>query len=301
MREDSREEIAADIRTWLEWQTLCGTDVWRVDDISIWDSCAHHAKKHTASGIQPHIQPSQRMVVPQKTVPDFLSQSKSVPAQKTIPPAVSIDKPVEKTYSPKEKNLFELPKWWQSAYNRDKPEKFDVSQVPLGGDGVQRAFAFRDKHCLAKSCKWGLGRADAPVVLIEGHRKHLVGAGVKMLGDMRSNVIQISKSQLYWIPMKRELGCGHCDSLALAQLNAIHPKAVLVLGFEPLDMLTIEDRKAAENGEEFFVQLNSTSIPAICTYHPMALLDEPHRKGTAQKALKRFRELLDRLDIPRSH
>ena len=35
MRNDTREELAADVRAWLEWQKMCGTDVWQVDDISV--------------------------------------------------------------------------------------------------------------------------------------------------------------------------------------------------------------------------------------------------------------------------
>ena len=73
--------------------------------------------------------------------------------------------------------------------------------------------------------------------VIEGYRKHLDAAGFKMLSDMREHVLRLSKNNLYWIPLKRDLGCGHCDSMAMGQLNAIQPKAILVLGFGPLSLL----------------------------------------------------------------
>ena len=146
-------------------------------------------------------------------------------------------------------------------------------------------------------CKWGVGRFDAEVVVIEGNRKHLDAAGFKMLSDMREHVLRLSKNNLYWIPLKRDLGCGHCDSMAMGQLNAIQPKAILVLGFGPLELLNLRDRQAAESGQEFQVELNSSAVPAVCTHHPMYLLENTHSKQNAQKALLVFRSVLNRLRI----
>ena len=280
---DSREELAADIRAWLEWQKLCGTDVWKVEDITVWDSCAQ--------------QEAPRAILKQKktsTVPVNPPPQKQSP-QRELPQSI---KPIQKPMTRQKREDTALPSWWQSIYeNRTKREAFDFSRIPTGGDGLQHAFSFRDKNCDAKMCKWGVGRFDAEVVVFEGYRKHLDKAGFKMLGDMRENVLRLSKNNLYWIPLKRELGCGHCDEMSLAQLNAIQPKAILVLGFEPLELLNIHDRKAAEEGGEFQIELNSSSVPAICTHHPMALLEETHNKFAARDALIAFRSILNRLRI----
>ena len=217
---DSREQIAADIRAWLEWQQYCGTDVWKVDNIAAWDM-------HEPDRVLPRVRPNPPR--PSQPIP-----KKEEPTKRVAPkaPELSPQPPVKKNNVP-------LPSWWQSIYeNRQKRASFDFSRIPTGGDGLQRAFAFRDKNCDSKMCKWGVGRFDAEVVVIEGHRKHLDSAGFKMLGDMRENVLRLSKNNLYWIPLKRSLGCGHCDSMAMGQLNAIQPKAILVLGFGPLELLT---------------------------------------------------------------
>jgi uracil-DNA glycosylase family 4 len=283
---DSREELAADIRAWLEWQKICGTDVWKVDDISVWDACS--------SAVLHPYRSKENRIIEKKTaivVPPPVEKKKSEQSQQHESPPQERRKRIEK-------KQYDLPKWWKSVYEKKKSRStFDVSRVPPGGDGVQRAFAFRDIHCSGKECRWGGGRADAPVVLIEGYRKHLAGAGLKMLGDMRTNMLRLSKNNLYWIPIKREIGCGHCDTMSLAQLNAIQPKAILVLGFAPLDLLRIHDRESAEKGSEFLIELNATSVPAICTYHPMALLEESHNKEKARNALRTFREILNRLHI----
>lgn len=277
---DSREELAADIRAWLEWQKCCGTEEWIVEDISVWNACA----EQRASPI-----PSKKKMQEQS--------SPISPVQKSIsvPPSV---KPEKKPVQKRKKEQTALPSWWQSIYeNRKKRETFDFSRIPTGGDGLQRVFAFRDKNCETKMCKWGMGRFDAEVVVIEGYRKHLDKAGFKMLGDMRENMLRLSKNNLYWIPLKRDLGCGHCDAMSLGQLNAIQPKAILVLGFEPLDILHVRDRRAAEEGVEFQVELNSSAVPAVCTHHPMALLEETHNKFAARDALIVFRGILNRLRI----
>ena len=36
MEHDSPEALAADIRAWLEWQKMCGTDMWEVKDWPSW-------------------------------------------------------------------------------------------------------------------------------------------------------------------------------------------------------------------------------------------------------------------------
>ena len=273
---DSREKIAADIRAWLEWQQYCGTDVWKVDDIEAWNVRANSVP-------QKPVQPLNRPKPVQRTAPKKLDPPK--------PQEVSNTPPAQKTSVP-------LPSWWQSIYeNRQKRASFDFSRIPTGGDGLQRAFAFRDKNCDAKMCKWGVGRFDAEVVVIEGHRKHLDAVGFKMLSDMREHVLRLSKNNLYWIPLKRELGCGHCDSMAMGQLNAIQPKAILVLGFGPLELLNIRDQQSAESGLEFQVELNSSSVPAVCTHHPMSLIEDPHNKLNARNALIIFRGILNRLRI----
>jgi hypothetical protein len=215
-------------------------------------------------------------------------------------PIVPEKKPQATTPRPErksQKSQHELPNWWQSVYKKkSKISKFDVSQVQQGSVGLQNAFAFREGNCL-EECPWGKGNADATVVLIEGHQKHLAGAGLKMLGDMRVHMLRLQKKSLYWIPIKRENGCGHCDTMSLAQLNAIQPKAILVLGYSPLEMLRVQDKQAAEDGREFLIELNTKSVPAICTHHPMSLLEEPHKKLKARDDLLAFRGILNRLNI----
>lgn len=279
---DSREKLAADFRAWLEWQQCCGTDVWKVEDFAAWDLSKLHTNTEKEGGARRS---------------DSSLTSRNISAPKPAPkkePTSSV-KPME---TPSKNKTEPLPSWWKSIYeNRNDRESFDFSRIPKGGDGLQRAFAFRDKNCEPKKCKWGAGRFDAEVVLIEGHKKHLDQSGFTMLSNMREHVLRLSKNNLYWIPLKRSIGCGHCDSMALGQLNAIQPKAILVLGFDTLSLLKVRDRERAMAGEEFQIELNSFSVPAICTHHPMSLLEEPKNKVLAQKALITFRTILNRLRI----
>lgn len=296
---DSQAKIAADIRAWLEWQQYCGTDVWKVDRIAAWDVRVNNtAPKHipnirppkTSTPTQEPSTSTQKRLAP--------TQEPSTPIQKVAPKKLEPPKNTKPSVVPSAKRNVDVPSWWQSIYeNRQKSESFDFSRIPTGGDGLQRAFAFRDKNCDTKMCKWGVGRFDAEVVVIEGHQKHLDASGFKMLSDMREHVLRLSKNNLYWIPLKRDMGCGHCDSLAMGQLNAIKPKALLVFGFGPLELLNIRDQQTAESGLEFQVELNSSSVPAVCTHHPMSLIEDPRNKLSAQKALIVFRGILNRLRI----
>ena len=277
---DSREEIAADIRAWLEWQQYCGTDVWKVDDISVWDACLHK-KENTPVQIQRSHHPKKTLPKDRPSPPLRLEKIQPIPSSKEEP-----------------KNNVPLPSWWQSVYeNRKKRSSLDYSRIPTGVDGLKKVFEFRDQHCDSKVCMWGAGRFDAEVVVMEGHRKNLNADGFKMLSDMREHVLRLSKNNLYWIPLKRDSVCVHCDSVALGQLNAIQPKAVLLLGFGSLELLNIRDRKPAESGLEFQIELNSSSVPAVCTHHPMSLIEDPHNKFSAQEALIVFRGILNRLRI----
>jgi|GEM_PF-4638007 len=287
--EDSREELAADIRSWLEWQQVCGTQDWIVEDISVWNVLSKimpSVGSQNNAKISAVAQPTKKQ---SNSVRQKAQQSIASPQPKKIEAS-----PLE----PKEKTTHNLRPWWKSIIDRrnERPQ-FALRQTPHGADGLQRAFAFRDANCQIKKCMWGIGRQDAPVVLIEGHSKALAGPGLKMLGDMRANVLQIPKEKLYWIPMKRGIGCGHCDTMALAQLYAIQPKAILVFGVHPLDILRIPDREAALRGEEIQVEINGRYVPAICTVHPMQLVEEPLKKPIALRALRNFRFLLNKLNI----
>ena len=291
--EDSRENVAADIRAWLEWQKACGTDDWMVSNIAVWDSLLRVQPPQVPSQKNP---PTQRIENIRPSVEFSHKKSEtldtkptSVPAKKHIP----IDS--------KQNNLHNLRPWWKSVIERrtERPQ-FNLQQIPQGQDGIQRAFAFRDANCRTEHCTWGIGRHDAPVVLLEGHTKPLAGAGLKMLSDMRANVLRLPKEKLYWIPMNRKMTCGHCDTMALAQLYAIQPKALLVFGLEPLRILRINDREAALQGKEIQVETNGRYIPAVCTIHPMQLVEEPRGKVLALQALRTFRFLLNKLNIERT-
>jgi len=276
---DSREKIAADIRAWLEWQQHCGTDVWKVDDASVWDACL---QKPIHAAIQ---------------FPKFPQPKKPAPIEPSRAPLQT--KKNETPSIPKEpKKSPPLPSCWQSVYeNRKSSDSLDYSRISSGREGFKKVLEFRDQHCDPKICIRGAGRFDAEVVLVEGHAKQLDATGFKMLSDMRERVLRLSKNNLYWIPLKRDSVCTHCDSVAMGQLNAIQPKAVLILGFGPLALFNIRDRQSAESGLEFQLELNFSSVPAICTHHPMSLIEAPQDKLSAHKALINFRGILNRLRI----
>ncbi len=287
--EDSREALAADIRTWLEWQKSCGTQDWMVSDIQVWEELKN------ISSVATQVSARQRPQAIDSNITKEKARKKEKEADKDTRQSPASQKLQRE---PKPDLQHNLKPWWKSIIDRrnDRPQ-FNLNQIPHGADGLQQAFAFREANCQTKQCMWGVGRPDAPVVLIEGHAKPLAGAGLKMLGDMRAKVLQLPKEKLYWIPMKRGFGCYHCDTMALAQLYAIQPKAVLVFGMDPLDILRVDDREAALRGEDIQIETNGRHIPAICTIHPMQLVEEPRKKAIALRALRNFRFLLNKLNI----
>ena len=284
---NDRAELAADIRAWLEWQKECGAEVWKVDNWNVWKQLDR---------VRSHEQSPRRSVAqqPKKTVSRPQPQPKNIP-----PPPKTLKKSAPEVPEPSNPAAqYSLTPWWEAIINRkNKEPRLDISKLPPGETGVHRAFAFRDTHCSSKVCKWGQGGVKAPVILIEGHKEHLNEAALKMLGDMRSRVLQLSKEKIYWLPLKREIGCGLCDKMALAQLNTIQPKAVLIMGRQGIDLLDIADRHNAFKGEEVRVELSYSSVPAICMAHPMDLLVQPNKKKAALKALQNFRFLLQKLRI----
>jgi len=191
-----------------------------------------------------------------------------------------------------------LAPWWEDILsNRDKTPRFDLERVERGTVGIQQAFSFWKKNAVQPSCSWGRGRSDASVVLVEGYSAPLGGEGLKMLGRMRTNVLGLPKEKLYWIPLSSNCSCGLCNDMALAQLYAIQPKAILVMGDRPLDVLRISNREKALRGEEVPIPVGALSAPAICTFHPMYLIENNKEKKNALRALYAFKRILNRLGI----
>ena len=114
---------------------------------------------------------------------------------------------------------------------------------------------------------------------------------------MRTKVLQLEKEKVYNLPLKRSQGCGLCDKMTLAQLNCIQPKAILLFGARSIDLLDIAEREKAFRGEEVRIELTSSSVFGVCTYHPMDLLKSPEKKRIALRALQNFRYLLQKLRI----
>ena len=192
---DERKELLADVRAFLEWQRDCGTDVWKVEDFKCWDILPP----------RPSPTPEVRATI-QKAKQSVSSRKKEQP------------QPVSK-----EKPTTPLQGKWGKVLDQ-APQRFDLTSLNDQVEGLKKIKAHQKQHC-AKTppCPIGAGRARNPVLILEGHPKGLTQDAKVMLGKMVDKVLQIERSQMFWLqPCQKS---SRCFLLVDRQLFDSHRRA----------------------------------------------------------------------------
>jgi uracil-DNA glycosylase family 4 len=143
----------------------------------------------------------------------------------------------------------------------------------------------------------GGGQFDCPVLIIEGHKEGLVPEALKMLRNMRENVLRIGQDQMRWLPYPIEEGCGLCVNLFSASLACATPKLVLIMGRELEGKIKMKPYKAnsiVKIGERVLIQTSRGEIPGLWTYHPTQMLQEPNLKVKCFSHLQDFSTMIRR-------
>ena len=170
---------------------------------------------------------------------------------------------------------------------------FQPNTVSIGRNGLEEVRAWSSSNCGPSPCLLGAGRSNAPVMLLEAHPDGLGPPGLDMLGKMREHVLRLPRASLFWLPVPLGAGCGQCMNICEAQLRAVAPRAVLVMGDQVLThapFLHSPDR--VRRGELFTLSLPTSDVPALWTHHPRSLMAEPRLKAEAMGDLQRFRSAL---------
>jgi hypothetical protein len=275
MGNDEKSELLADLRAWLEWQQSCGADLWMVEDWDAWTR-PMSAPPPSAAAARP----------PRREAPVPLRQEKRPPPKTRRQERPQVKRPPEA-----------LGGGWKRIMSQ-APESFSADSVPKGRDGIERIKEFYSQNCVTKACRLGIGRAHADVVLVEGSVGGLKPAGFSMLSKMREHVLGLPRENLYWLPAPMEDGCGRCMEVFSAQLRALSPKALLLMGDGPVHALDFQQTlHRPELGKELVVKGPDGDIPAVWTHHPNHLLENPHDKLAAMRHLEGLRDILVRLGI----
>ena len=323
---DSRWEILEELRHFLEWQKLCGTDVWLVEDEDAWKPEKFKASNiteiseisgisgisgisDTASSSSHHFSQTSQDRRKQKSSSNQHEQSRY------LPPQVIKEKSIEETAKVHTKPDEDLSGKWGLMLEK-RPPKIDPTILDEQ-NGIKNIKNHQQKYCKAKNpCVLGGGRPRNPVLILEGHPEGLSTKGRETLSIIRSKVLNLQQNQIYWLPYPmnvgnnvgniektKDKGCGLCANLFSATLECISPKVVLVMG---TDLKHRVPMSPAENSSDLELVLGSEiqlitskgSIPGIWTFHPNDLADAPFDiKQASMRHLSLFSRLMRQKNI----
>lgn len=271
MNEDLRTELLGELRAILEWEQLCGAEVWPSDQFSRWPTRLSESKNQ---------QPRE----PKRRVNDVSQQPIANQRRGNIAPDVSAPM-VPLDSSPSNQSA-----WGKVLEHR--PVTLQLESLATGAAGIRQLRAHQQQHCLYRgACRLGGGAIDAPVLLIEGHPRGLEGDALVMLGKMRDAVLKLPKEQLYWMQLGVGQQCESCAALFQAHLSLLSPRLVLAMG--PIKELALfkSPQKRSSNVYDEGWQYLSTSrgdVPVMVTHHPQTLLDNPELKRQTMVHLQAF-------------
>lgn len=277
---DNRWDCLEDVRQFLEWQKLCGTDVWMVENDQAWNP-----KKFVSKLPKAQFNKISERAVPQKQA-------------HTIEPLRR--KVVKETARFEEKPTEALSGKWGKVIKKRAP-KIDFT-ILNEQTGIKRIQAHQRTYCEErKPCSLGGGRPKNPVLILEGHPDGLSDQGKKVLSIIREEVLKLGQNQIYWLPYPMKPGCGLCSNLFAATLECISPKVVLVMGegLKHRIPMSASERSVSPNielGGEIQLVTNKWTIPGIWTYHPNDLANAPvEQKKEGMKHFELFVRRFSRL------
>jgi hypothetical protein len=273
---DNRWDCLEDVRHFLEWQKMCGTDVWMVENDQAWNPARFVSQL-----------PKAQFKKPESSTPQ--KQAKEMePLRRKV---------VEETARIEEKPVESLGGGWGKVI-KDRTPKIDFTILDEQS-GIKRIQAHQRKYCEEqKPCALGGGRPKNPVLILEGHPDGLSDQGKKVLSIIRADVLKLAQNQIYWLPYPMKVGCGLCSNLFAAALECISPKVVLVMGEGLRHRLPMSasERSLSPNieiGAEIQLVTNKWTIPGIWTQHPNDLaIASIEKKQEGMKHFSQFARLM---------
>jgi uracil-DNA glycosylase family 4 len=283
MHEDDPLQLLADLVTDVEaclaWQALCGAQLLPIG----------------GPDLPPPPEP------PAPAAPDF----RPPPPQRTAPPRPKTPsrpttkptaKPAVKPAAPAAKPAVsrKLTGAWARVVEAPREEQTGAAALKALADRIGPG-----KIC--GSCQNALqhtrGQGTSPVLVVSG--EPLVPDASRMLAAMIKNVLKIEPSGVFAVqvnhrcrsffrPGQGELprDCGH---LLRSQLGLMKPRVMMVLGREASRALLAPQRLQIGRGRWVDYRTADGVLPALMTYHPNFLVQNPDHKRHAFEDLKLFR------------
>ena len=273
---DPQMELLEDIRQWLEWQQFCGTDVWPVDEIDIWNRKV--LKDRSRQRRRPQRSPPQRN-----------------------PSSTGFLKPAEKELTanavPRKEPSSLAGGWGQLLESRTPTIDFgQLNEV----NGLNIIKEHQDAYCPSKpKCVIGGGRPANPILVIEGHTQGLTNQAKESLGKIMDNVLQISRTKMYWLPyLVDSSSCSVCRPLFKASLECLTPKLVLIMGVELQGKISLRAKNGEPKlGDEILFETNRWTIPGVWTHHPTDMVSSTALKKECMQHLDGFKRLMRKVKL----
>lgn len=293
-------ELAADLRTWLEWAALTGTI----------EMPSTPAAELAAAESPPPRVPAQRPASVPATAPIPPRTTAQRPAS-AEPPSAQVTPPSSpmSRSAPSTPSRAITPRAAASAHPVSPPPSTPVGQGEAGLKQVRDELGDCQRCRLAKDRKqivYGVGNPNADLVLVgeaPGQQEDLtgepfVGRAGQLLTRMLAT-IGLGRDQVYICnvikcrppqnrdPLPDEV--GSCSPFLHRQIRAVDPKVIMTLGrFAATTVVGVDG-----NLGELRKRLGSwNGVPIVPTYHPSYLLRTPHMKRAAWEDLLVVRRLL---------
>lgn len=160
---------------------------------------------------------------------------------------------------------------------------------------------------------FGSGNPDADVVVIgeapgadeDKQGEPFVGRAGRLLTDILK-AINFSREEIFICnilkcrppdnrnPLPDEI--KHCEPYLLKQLSLIKPKLILAVGtFAGQTFLRTKDSLGKMRGKFYTYKVSDMEIKVMVTYHPAALLRNPHWKRPTWEDVQMFRQEYDKI------
>lgn len=293
--EDPRKELLEDLKQWLEWQAVCGGEVWPVEDISVWTQRLPKIQKtRSASTALPGF--LQRSSKPEPKKSTSVSPSGFLQKRKPVH-----DSPLD-TVPKKQKGKRQMGAAFTQFLQKRAPT-IDHSKLDEQ-TGLKTIKEHQREHCSsAQKCAIGGGRPRNPVLVIEGHKSGLTPAAKESLGKIMDNVLNIPRNKMYWLPypiqQQQTAGdCNLCPHLFKASLECLAPQIVLILGGELEQKIAMRAPKGPlQMGLEIEMQTNKWKLPALWTHHPADMIGNTQLKRECMTHLKEFKRMLRKVSL----
>ena len=280
MNDDLRTDLLGELRAILEWEQLCGAEVWPSDHFARWPVRLPEPKRRARSEPKHRGQSEPKnQTLPPSRQPVRKPQRTHQFSETSIPTSIPASNPVN-----------------QSAWGKvleHRPVTLQLETLATGAAGMSQLRNHQQQHCLCRvPCRLGGGVIDAPVLLIEGHPRGLDGDALAMLGKMRDAVLKLPKEQLYWMQIGVGQQCESCASLFQAHLSLLSPRLVLAMGpIKELSLFKAPPQNRSSNVyDEGWLNLSTSrgDVPVMVTHHPQTLLDNPELKRQTMTHLQAF-------------